>query len=717
MAGSREPVTLIPFGPFEADLPSQELRKQGVRLRLPRQSFQILKMLLERPGELVTREEMRSALWPSDTFVDFEHGLNAAINRLREALGDDADSPRYIETLPRRGYRFVGPSVDEQPIAKETHSTIEVAPEPSPQKRRSRLIAVSSGAVIVTAVLAFLFRPAMPPPRVTGSKQVTTDGRAKDTMVTDGSRIYFSSFSGIRHSLHEVSLAGGAAVSVLTSMGNPTIAAISPDHSELLVRDCQTLRGQDCPLLILPLLGQSARLVGDIRATDAVWLPNGKELIYTKGNSLYRVRPDGSESRKIASVSEGGYLYWPRWSPDGNRLRFTTLADDGRVSLWEVSADGSNPHPLLSGWSDPSAECCGNWTPDGKYFLFTSRRNGVENIWAIREEKSLLHKVSKEPLQLTTSPTSTFSPLVSADGKRVFVITAQLRGELVRYNSASHEFLPFLSGISAISVNFSADGQWVAYAAYPEGTLWRSKVDGSNRIQLTFPPMWALQPRWSPDGTRIAFGGKETGNPSRLYVIPAGGGSPEQSVHEDHISDPTWSPDGKALLFGQVPWEISSSSNLELKTVDLQTHEISKIPDSEEFWSPRWSPDGLHILAMRRDSAELVLYDVKTQKWSSLAKMLVNWPGWSHRGDYIYFHGAIPGSQQGVFRVRVSDRRLELVFSLNDFRQPASTNWGAGNGTGATGWGTWTGLAPDDFPLLLRDAGTQEIYALDVDLP
>jgi len=287
----------------------------------------------------------------------------------------------------------------------------------------------------------------------------------------------------------------------------------------------------------------------------------------------------------------------------------------------------------------------------------------------------------------------------------------------VRYNSASHEFLPFLSGISAISVNFSPDGRCVAYAAYPEGTLWRSKVDGSNRMQLTFPPMWVLQPRWSPDGTRIACGGQETGKPFRLYVIPAGGGSPEQSVHEDHIFDPTWSPDGKALLFGQVPWEISSSSNLELKTVDLQTHEISKIPGSEQSWSPRWSPDGLHILAMRRDSAELVLYDVKTQKWSSLAKMLVNWPEWSHRGDYIYFHGAIPGSQQGVFRVRVSDRKLELVFSLNDFRQPPSTNWGAWNGTGATGWGTWTGLAPDDFPLLLRDAGTQEIYALDLDLP
>ena len=113
---------LIPFGPFEADLSSQELRKHGVRLRLPRQSFQILKMLLERPGDLVTREELREALWQSETFVDFEHGLNAAINRLREVLGDSADHPKFIETLPRRGYRFIGP-VNGMPKANHVPAT------------------------------------------------------------------------------------------------------------------------------------------------------------------------------------------------------------------------------------------------------------------------------------------------------------------------------------------------------------------------------------------------------------------------------------------------------------------------------------------------------------------------------------------------------------------------------------------------------------------
>jgi DNA-binding winged helix-turn-helix (wHTH) protein len=100
---------LIRSGIFELDLRSGELRKAGTRLNLQDQPFQILTALLERPDQLVTRDELRQRLWPTDTFVDFEHGLNAVVNRLRETLGDSVDTPRFIETVPRRGYRFIAP--------------------------------------------------------------------------------------------------------------------------------------------------------------------------------------------------------------------------------------------------------------------------------------------------------------------------------------------------------------------------------------------------------------------------------------------------------------------------------------------------------------------------------------------------------------------------------------------------------------------------------
>jgi Tol biopolymer transport system component len=363
-------------------------------------------------------------------------------------------------------------------------------------------------------------------------------------------------------------------------------------------------------------------------------------------------------------------------------------------------------HPLLPGWSDPPTECCGSWTPDGKYFLFTSERSGVENVWAIREAPSLFYKVSGKPVQLTIGPTPSSLPLVSPDGKKVFVATAQTRGEMVRYDPASHQFSPYLGGISAICVNFSADGKWVAYGSYPENALWRSKIDGSERVQLTFPPMKVLQPRWSPDGTRIAFMGSEPGKPFEVYVVPSSGGRAEQPMPGNHFgADPNWSPDGNELLIGRYATEVAPGEPLNLQILNLRTHEMSKVPGSDDMWSPRWSSDGRHILAIRRGGGWLMLYDSETQKWSTLVKMVVDWPEWSPKGDYIYFYGAEGVGGHGLFRVRIRDGKLELVFGLRDFRQPYK------------GWGSWKGLTPDGSPILLRDAGAQDIYALDVEFP
>ena len=144
---------VIRFGPFDADLQTQELRKHGVRLRLPRQSFQILKMLLERPGSLITREELRQVLWPSDTFVDFDHSLNAAVNRLREALGDSADEPRLVETLPRRGYRFIG-EIALPTTAPEPPGATQVSTLPAPPRSCQAQILAGLGPGLAASLLA-----------------------------------------------------------------------------------------------------------------------------------------------------------------------------------------------------------------------------------------------------------------------------------------------------------------------------------------------------------------------------------------------------------------------------------------------------------------------------------------------------------------------------------------------------------------------------------
>jgi eukaryotic-like serine/threonine-protein kinase len=582
------------------------------------------------------------------------------------------------------------------------------APPRMPVGSRSRplRIAVGLAVLIAAAVLAFLLRPALPHPTVTGSTQVTRDGRTKNRMVTDGARIYFSTV-GVGSTLYQVSTAGGDTVPIETSIRGPVVSDISPDRSELLIASCiAALYQQECPVWILPVLGRSPRRLGNLRAADATWSRDGNEVIYVQGSTLYRAKVDGTESRKIISVP-GGTPSWPRWSPDGSRLRFSVYAQNNGTSIWEVSADGRNLHQLLSGWNNPPTECCGNWSPDGKYFVFQSSRGGTTNLWAIREQSSLFRKGSYEPVQLTTGPTSTYSPQPSIDGKKLYAVTAQIRGELVRYNSRTEAFAPYLAGISALALHFSRDGKWMTYVSYPDFTLWRSRVDGTERLQLTSPPLFPMQPRWSPDGTRIAFMGQRSGKPWTVYVVPADGGSPEQPMPGDHRgADPNWSPDGKSLLFGRFPAdEPPGAGTLDLEIMDLRTQAISKIPGSEGLWSPRWSPDGRRILAFTTARDRVMLFDFNTLNWTELANIGIGWPEWSREGDYISFVGAATGGQRsGIFRVRVTDRKLEQTVSLKDFRQ-------------APGWGDWAGLAPDDSPILLRDAGAQDIYALDWNAP
>jgi Tol biopolymer transport system component len=392
---------------------------------------------------------------------------------------------------------------------------------------------------------------------------------------------------------------------------------------------------------------------------------------------------------------------WPRWSPDQKTLRFT--AQDPRSqaeSLWEVSADGSNLHPLLPGWNNPSAECCGNWTPDGRYFVFQSARNGRTDIWAIREKGGFLRKPDKAPVQLTTGPLDFGGPLPSRDGQRLFVVGSQPRGELSRYDSKSQQFLPYLSGISAEGVDVSRDGRFLTYVAFPEATLWRSKTDGTEAVQLTFPPLHAFLPRWSPDGKRVAFAGTLPNHNFEIYLIGAEGGSPESVISEEHsVTDVGWSADGNSLVFGGVDPEGAAKG---IREFDLGTHQISKVPDSEGKFSPRWSPDGRYIVAMPLDNPNaLWLFDRTTGKWEELCRQFIGYPSWSRDSKYVYFDSA--QGEPGYYRVRISDHRVEKIASLKNLR--------------LTGTFAWTGLGPDDSPLVLRGVGTQEIYALDVEWP
>jgi Tol biopolymer transport system component len=325
----------------------------------------------------------------------------------------------------------------------------------------------------------------------------------------------------------------------------------------------------------------------------------------------------------------------------------------------------------------------------------------------MRESSGLFHRHSSAPFQLTTGPLSFGVLLPSADGKKLFVSAQQGRGELVRYDPKSKQFVQFLAGISAGELDFSRDGKWVTYVSYPEHTLWRSRVDGSDRLQLTYPPVLAGLPRWSPDATQISYLDIQPGRPWKTFLISSQGGVPQEMLAESHAQvDATWSPDGKKIVFGRSPGR-GSSEPLAIFITDLVTHQVFAVPGSENLFSPRWSPDGQYLAALNLDSTKLLLFNFKTRKWSDwiVEPGAVGYPNWSQDGTYLYYDSSF--TDHPTFRrVKVGQTHSELLVDLKGLPRYST----------APAFG-WTGIAPDGTALFVRDLSTDEIYALDLELP
>ena len=396
-----------------------------------------------------------------------------------------------------------------------------------PASRRGIAIAGATLAVLlgVGALAYFWIRPAAVP-KVSNYVQLTHDGQPKSLVGTEGSRLFLYVASGDNQGMAEMSTSGGEPRKMQLpplSFNSPQPLSLSPDGSELLVMDGHGLPLSG-PLWSVPVVGGSPRKLGDIAGQDGAWSADGKFIAYSNGNSLFTAKADGTDARKVITVGDSGFVFDPVWSPDGNQLRFIYVANARKPRLiswkfrWTVraciaSCQGGPTRPIPHG--------CGRWTVDGKYFVFMMRGQ----IWALPRKAGFLHSEPK-PSQLTSSPMPLSPPVQSTDGKKLFVVGRTFRGELTRHDLKSGRFEPYLGGISAEYVSFSKDGQWVAYVSFPEGTLWRSKMDGSERLQLTYAPSQALLPRWSPDGKTIVFFDAGTNKPSKIYEVSLEGGSP-----------------------------------------------------------------------------------------------------------------------------------------------------------------------------------------------
>jgi eukaryotic-like serine/threonine-protein kinase len=449
------------------------------------------------------------------------------------------------------------------------------APKP---KRRWPLVVGASAALLLAAALVWFFFP-VSPPKVTGITQLTHDGYVMGNMLTDGARIYVTQFRPEGQVLAQVSATGGETSAIPAAVENMMIEDISPDHSQLLVGTMTGTGNRQTPLWALPLPTGSPRRLGDIMGSFGSWSPDGKQMVFIKGADLYRANSDGTSPHLL--VASQGVALAPAFSPDGSRIRFSVLGQANTTSLWEVRADGSSLHQLLVGWHTLPTECCGRWTADGRYYVFESSTRRANNIFALAEPTSIFRKISHTPVQLTNGPILYSSVVPDVSGRKLFVQGVQQRGELVRYDAAGKQFVPFLEGISASDVAFSRDGKWVTYVTVPDSQLWRSRVDGSERLQLTYAPAVATLPVWSPDGTQIAYISAQLGKLWKIFLVSAQGGSPEELLPENVGElDATWSPDGAQLAFGRL-------STMNTGTKDIQLVEGEDPSDVHVAWLHR----------------------------------------------------------------------------------------------------------------------------------
>jgi len=660
----------------------------------------------------------------------------SSVEVMHAILKDDppelpASVPPAIDRIVRRclekepGHRFQSAADLAFALRPSSPSLPRVA---EPKRRAWRKWATVAGAVVVAMGAAFFWLSRPPPPRITGTVQITNDGRGNGApMLTDGTRLLFNLWSD---EPRQVSVKGGESVPLSLPMKNAWLADISPDRSEFLMYRHHDSEGdlERLELWVAPLLGGSPRRLGNLFATTrgildsgagfptprrrgssyvhesaAAWSPDGQQLVYARGRELHLARSDGTEVRKLATFA--GQPFFVRWSPDGRMLRLSVsnaVADSGdtAASLWEVSIDDGRARPLLPGWDPSWYNCCGNWTADGKYYVFQSR----SNVWALREKAGFFKRARREPAQLTTGPMAMYWPLPSPDGKRLFIAGYQARNEILRYDLPSRRFVPELVGLSGDALEFSKDGKWVTYVSIPGGSLFRTAADGSQRLQLTSPPLGASMPHWSPDGKQIAFHAGTPGKPGRIYVAAFDGGPLRQVTNGESGKygdwDASWSPDGASLAFGATSGDSAAEESIHV--VDLKTNHVSALPGSEGMWSPRWSPDGRFIAGLSGPGFnKIMLYDLRTRKQTQLFGLPSGYPSWSWDGEFLFFLSGFE-SDLWVWRVRMRDRKVERITNLSKIR--------------VAGYGWFAAAANNSF-ITARDAGTDEIYALDWDAP
>jgi len=632
----------------------------------------------------------------------YTYEIDAWLNGQRAAAVDTSGQSQTVESYPNK----VGTAI----------SAAEITAPPTPQSSDSWSLsslvpgwrwAIVAIAVILASTIWFSSRffarsgtPAVSRPFRLA--QLTDDGRLKQNLRTHGRTLYFDEYEGIHEVLMSAPMQGGPPHSIPTPFTNASLQDVSNDGKTLLVLSFEGIEVQK-PLWLLPLNGGAPRLVGDLMCSSARWSPDNRRIACARGTNIFVANSDGSAARIVGSFSTfpGNVV----WSPDGTRLRFLLYDQLARTaSSWEITL----PQNIATAASAPARlnlgpSCCADWswTRNGQSFAYTRPdSNGILSLAVRSEKRSLFDRFPYESkLPLKVGEIVSLAPGKTEDS--LFIISKSTsRGDLLKFDARHKTLQVIFNGLSVDYLFFSRDGHWMTYVDRLDRSLWRSKDDGTQPLQLTKLPMDVQLAAWSPDGHQIAFMGKLPHKPWRIFLISRDGGSPQEAaLGDDNQGAPTWSPDGKSIVYANVLCQDTQSCWV--RRIDLSTGKVGILPDSQGLRTARWSRDGKYIAALQPEMHQLMLFDFQAQRWKLIADSVTGDDiNWSRDSQFLFTNN--PQMATSVIeRISVKDGTRSTALDLGPLQKmPGSMS-------------RWFGLSPDDSIILLHLSVSSEIYALD----
>jgi Tol biopolymer transport system component/DNA-binding winged helix-turn-helix (wHTH) protein len=713
---------LVRFGAFEADVRTGELRKHGVKLKFSGQPFQVLAILLERPGDVVTREELQKRLWP-DTFVDVERNLNTAVNKIREVLGDSSENPTFVETLPRRGYRFIQPvenpnreeDVSRQDIKNEGTTAADPRSK-STAKFLAYAIALSVVAFATIALFLIYTRPHTPVSSLHSLIRVTFDAglQLSPTWSPDGRLIAYASDRGGKVDIWIQQVSGGEPVRVTHTPGNNWQPSWSPDGKYIAYRS-----EAGTGLFVIPALGSEGpgRRITSFGYRPQ-WSPDGSEILFqtltglsTPRDTFYVVGLDGGLPKPILPEFLAQHPGSIAWHPDGKNIvvwerqwnvgksspnLWTVPLSGGAATHWEVGTDIAHEFQVVSG-TKPICDVGDNlsWAPSGNAVFFACEYRGATNVWKLSLDPNTVRATGVE--RLTAGPGPDEGPAVSPDGKRIAFAakSERVRVWLLPFDSNAGRVLgtgsPVTSlGYQAYEPSLSPDGKKLAYAVLRGGRweIWGKLLPDGQESPLITGDYDFEFPQWSRDGKQLVYRRIRTlsGPPEVQFVLWSEQTRTEEQLTHDRWGAPYdwWLDDGSVLV---------SSFNPRDGSAEVQRLWLGKAPGSEEFaqtiasqpgsslWQAHISPDGQWIVFMgvgprpAHDQSTIYVMPSKGGTWVPVTDGN-HWsdkPRWSPDGKVIYYISEKNGFSN-VWGIRF-DPSLEKVlgqpFQLTLFETPS----------------------------------------------